>query len=224
MWCPICKNEYVEGITRCADCNVDLVDTLHQSAAEPVVTESESDEPSVAASRESLEPESASNSKIPDASSHAYISKRTKQEDIKSTAYTFTLISILGILFLVLFALDVLPLHTAFYMKIMICVVMGTMFAIFLFIGIRSFGELKVIATDADEEERLLGEITEWFLKAYNKDVIDASCDTQNQSEEQLYFLRYDVMNHLIVQKYPDLEESFLDHVIESIYNDIFSA
>ncbi len=27
-WCPKCKNEYVEGITTCADCGVDLVDEL----------------------------------------------------------------------------------------------------------------------------------------------------------------------------------------------------
>lgn len=29
-WCPVCKNEYKEGILRCADCNVDLVEELSE--------------------------------------------------------------------------------------------------------------------------------------------------------------------------------------------------
>lgn len=29
-WCPICKNEYVEGVSACADCGCSLVDTLDE--------------------------------------------------------------------------------------------------------------------------------------------------------------------------------------------------
>ena len=32
-WCPICKCEYKEGITKCADCNVELVDVLEENMA-----------------------------------------------------------------------------------------------------------------------------------------------------------------------------------------------
>ena len=30
-WCPKCKNEYIEGITTCADCGVELVEELHKA-------------------------------------------------------------------------------------------------------------------------------------------------------------------------------------------------
>ena len=36
MFCPLCKAEYREGFTRCADCNVELVPALEdEAAAEP---------------------------------------------------------------------------------------------------------------------------------------------------------------------------------------------
>ena len=33
MWCPSCRTEYREGISRCADCGTDLVDALPSSAS-----------------------------------------------------------------------------------------------------------------------------------------------------------------------------------------------
>lgn len=33
-WCPKCKNEYVEGVTKCSDCGCDLVDSLEESDKE----------------------------------------------------------------------------------------------------------------------------------------------------------------------------------------------
>lgn len=35
-WCPVCKNEYVKGYTRCSDCNVDLVESLEE-APKPII-------------------------------------------------------------------------------------------------------------------------------------------------------------------------------------------
>ena len=29
-WCPKCKCEYVEGVTKCADCGIDLVEQLEE--------------------------------------------------------------------------------------------------------------------------------------------------------------------------------------------------
>lgn len=35
--CPKCKNEYVEGITECADCKCPLVDTLEETDSRPIM-------------------------------------------------------------------------------------------------------------------------------------------------------------------------------------------
>lgn len=224
MWCPKCKNEYVKGITECADCGVPLVDSLEfYDASQSVQTEEYCDQSPEPAQDHgnSLSDSASADSAAPASNTHAYISKASKKEDVKSTAYTFTLIGAGGLILLVLFALGVIPVQLPVSTKIMMYIVMGVMFLIFLVIGIRSFGQIKSLEHAAEYEETLRAEITGWFLDTYHSTDIDRDLDC-SQEEEMLYFSRYDVMKRLILEKYPDLEESFLDNMIETFYAEIF--
>lgn len=223
MWCPNCKNEYVPGITRCADCGIPLVETLEESAelATNDATVYEAYEDAADLRPEAADPDDADVTPSPAASAHAYVSQRTKSEDMKSTAYTFTLIGGAGLILLVLFVAGVLPIHTASYMKVMICIVMGAMFFIFLLVGIHAFRQIKKLGDAADTEEALCAEIMAWFPGAYTADAIDAQHSAEDQ-EEMLYFARYGVMRQLIEKRYPELEESFLDYIIELLYAELF--
>lgn len=224
MWCPKCKNEYVAGIATCADCGIALVDSLTEYEAE-LVKEQKTAYISIdntdcdnlnRASCDETEPEEKTTRPA-----HAYVSTKSKAEDMRSTAYTFTITGILGIVFLILFGAGVLPVHTASYMKVLICIVMGAMFAIFLLIGIRSFRQIKILANAAESEEMLLSDTLAWFRTSYQAADIDADLN-KNQPEETLYFTRYDKMHRILIEKYPDMEESLLDHVIELLYAELF--
>lgn len=223
MWCPKCKNEYVPGITQCADCGVALVESLEE--CEAVEMESYDEAFCDKHQPDTEEPVSGQDKRdtevTPIQPAHAYVSKKSKTEDMKSTAYTFTVVGIAGLILLALFAMGVLPIYTAGYMKWMICIVMGAMFIIFLVIGIRSFAQIKSYSDAADNEEQLLSEILAWFGDSYDQAAIDADVDT-NQQEEMLYFARYEIMRRYITEKYPDVEESLLDHMIETLYAEIF--
>ena len=153
--------------------------------------------------------------------SHAYVSKDTKKEDVKSTAYTFTIVSIAGFIFLVLLLAGVLPFQLASYTKIMISVVMGIMFCIFFLIGVRSFLDIKKIAKEADDEHKQYDEISKWFQENYSASKIDEGLDL-TEEKEQLYFLRFEKMSELINTRYPAVEEAFLDHILEDLYSEIF--
>lgn len=253
MWCPNCKNEYVPGITTCADCGIPLVDALEETAGftpDPGTAdlisagfapddlsasgmsagfapgdlpkrESSSDGEPGGTDSDDLSGQTAS----PVTAAHAYVSQRTRAEDMKSTAYTFTLIGGAGLILLVLFAAGILPFHPAIYSKIMICLVMGAMFSVFLLVGIHSFRQIKKITQAADEEEALYDEIMKWFPASHTAAEIDAARDpvsAEGSGEEMIYFARYEVLSRLITERYPSLEESFLDHVIETLYAELF--
>ena len=63
------------------------------------------------------------------------------------------------------------------------------------------------------ENDSLIRIVADEFLLG----VIDTA-----QPEETLYFARYEVMHRILADKYPNMEESLLDHTIETLYAEIF--
>lgn len=150
-----------------------------------------------------------------------YVSKESKKEETKSTAYSFLLVSVFGFIALILFAIGVLPVHVADYMKIMLCIVMGVMLLIFFVIGIVSLRQLKTLGTQAEKENDLSSEIISWFTSTYSAKDIDESMD-EEVFDQDLYFKRYEIMTRFLSKQYPDLEETFLDHLVEELYGKLF--
>ena len=150
-----------------------------------------------------------------------YVSKESKKEETKSTAYSFLLVSVFGFIALIFFATGVLPVHVADYMKIMLCIVMGVMLLIFFVIGIVSLRQLKTLGTQAEKENDLSSEIISWFTSTYSAKDIDESMD-EEVFDQDLYFKRYEIMTRFLSKQYPDLEETFLDHLVEELYGNLF--
>lgn len=150
-----------------------------------------------------------------------YVSKESKKEETKSTAYSFLLVSVIGFIALILFATGALPVHVADYMKIMLCIVMGAMLLIFFVIGIVSLRQLKTLGTQAEKENDLSSEIISWFTSTYSAEDIDESMD-EEVFDQDLYFKRYEIMTRFLSKQYPDLEETFLDHLVEKLYGNLF--
>ena len=150
-----------------------------------------------------------------------YVSKESKKEETKSTAYSFLLVSVIGFIALILFATGALPVHVADYMKIMLCIVMGAMLLIFFAIGIVSLRQLKTLGTQAEKENDLSSDIISWFTFTYSEEDIDKSME-EEVFDQDLYFKRYEIMTRFLSKQYPDLEETFLDHLVEELYGNLF--
>ena len=141
---------------------------------------------------------------------------------MKSTAYTFIIVGIVGIAFLILIGLDVISLSMASYMRTLMLFVMGALFLIFLVIGIRYFKKLSSLKDEIAEEENASKDILDWFLANHSATSIDSEITDKPSEEEQLYFARYEVMIQELRRQFPSLEESFADHMIEEIYEKLF--
>lgn len=303
-WCPVCKNEYREGFTVCADCKVELVDSLEEcvdeekirytfgkrEAMEPlanfmkfggltyaeVLTDEEisdeencyieilqseeklarsltsvflkdiakkaqeiqamaesdgeaSDEEQVSAEFFDTEmlngsPDSDGGAETAETSG-VYVKASERAANYKSSAFALLSCGLLGVVFLLLINLGVLNVNFSGSFRVIVTVVLGIMFAIFIFVGIKSLKESKILEDLSDEEDRTTDDIQNWFIRNHSSESIDEAIGVQGDDsieEEVKYFSRCEYMKKEIVQEFGEMSSSYLDKNIEDLYSAIF--
>ena len=95
--------------------------------------------------------------------SHTYVETEKKLEDAASTAWTFTLLGTLGIIALILAWMGLLPLHMPFLALLLGTLIMGSLFLIFIFVGVRAFRSRKNLIADKATESANIFRIRQWF-------------------------------------------------------------
>lgn len=154
--------------------------------------------------------------------SKTYVKKEAAYEDAKSTASTFLIIGILGIIALILIGFDIIPLSMETYTKILMLIVMGALFVIFLIVGIVYQTRLNSLKSEIREEENLSQTVSGWFYENFTKEAIDGQLEQIPEGEEALYFARYEIMEEALKRRFPDLNESFADQMLEEFYGKLF--
>ena len=212
-WCPNCKCEYIEGIKVCADCGCELVDTL-ESENETVETIEE-----IAAEVEKFE----FDEEEPSPKYHSpYMNNEERAEENRTAAYTLLLVGGVGLVLIVLFFFDVINLHMALTSKYMITGVMGALFVLFIIMGIVSMKNSRILIQKASKENNLTMEIRKWYKENLKKEQVDALLELGEQPEELKYFQRFDYMKKAIQNQFMNLDEAYLDRLIEEVYPEIF--
>lgn len=227
-WCPVCKNEYREGIKLCAECKVELVDHLEEEQKNEL-----EEQEKIARLRAMLaaEEEQTDEEEKPEKISvyHAYQNSATKAEDNRTSAYTLLFVGILGFILVLLIFVGVIPLYqNASTTKYLVCGVMGAMFILFIVFGVVSMRNSKILLIKAKSEDSLLSELTKWCEGNLSAEVIDAGLfDDEAQeelAEEQKYFKRADKMKMIISDKFMNLDEALLEHFVDEYYQGLFES
>lgn len=275
-WCPVCKNEYKEGILRCADCNVDLVEQLaeetkaiyfgerskletidaflkengiesgnitfeqEEQVYELSVLESErqkavrvlgiflreeeknEDKHAEEEQSERMEPE-----KKKQEPAAVYVDKKYRADEYKTSAYTLLFVGTLGIACLVCMGFGILPLfqHLGTSTKIMMYVVLGALFVVFLGFGMYSMKAYKNMSLEILEEEKLIKKVEEYLNKTLTKEAIKASFnekEIENENPEDMYFEITERIEAEIEKAFPDLEDALIAKLTEDHYTRLY--
>ena len=224
-WCPKCKNEYVEGIKVCADCGSELVETLPSETEETVL---------YGVIQTTVNPDFAQASVLDDAEKQeetagreyhsVYKDNAQKATDCKDSGYTLVGVGALGLLAVILSAAGVIPVRMQGSAAVLSYGVMGTVFLIFLVVGIRSMQSAKSYRKKALKESNLKEQIMNWCRENLTAEKIETTLTEEGLSEEEKYFKRTEQMKTLISHSFINIEEGFLDNLIDEFYPELFEG
>ena len=227
-WCPVCKNEYREGIERCAECKVTLVDSLEEETASGEQERKAEREKlaclqAMIAAQEQGQQEDGEEEAAQSSPWHPYQNSAAKAEDNRSSGYMLLFVGIVGFVAVLLIFIGVIPLYqSGSTTRYLVCGVMGAMFVLFIVFGVVSMRNSRILLVKAKSEDSLLGELTKWCEGNLTAGMVDEALFEDGTGEEQKYFLRTDRIKQIISNKFMNLDEAFLEHFVDEYYQRLF--
>lgn len=228
-WCPVCKNEYREGIERCAECKVALVESLEEDDSDENAEQLKEEKMArlQAMYAEQLRRQESGGEETAEAeerrSCQPYQNSAARAEDNRSSAYILLFMGVAGFICVLLIFLGVIPLYQSeSTTRYLVCGVMGAMFVLFIVFGVVSMRNSRILLVKAKSEDSLLSELTKWCENNLSAGLLDEGLFEEDVLEEQKYFLRTDKMKAIINNKFINLDEAFLEHFVDEYYQRLF--
>lgn len=152
-----------------------------------------------------------------------YESSQEKYKDNLSSAITFFVCGIAGIVILALNFFGVINLIARGSNNfIFVNVVLLAVFLIFVGIGVWSLKYSKQIKANVKKEDESVREIYDWLAKNVTKDDIEASCD-MDAAEEMKYFSRSEYIGNAIRKQFEDADDKLVESITDSYIEKLFS-
>lgn len=151
--------------------------------------------------------------------SGVYVKKSDVSKEMLSTAVTFIVFGVALMIFMLLNAFEVITL----FANIPALVILGALAVGCLIVGLNAIGRAKRAGAQSVEEDKLTAMIDEWMETTFTEEFMQ-NADDPALSEELNYLRRSEAMKKALVEKYGELDDSYIDSVIEDFYNSHFEA
>lgn len=150
-----------------------------------------------------------------------YQRKGDRAEDLKSSGQVLLLVGILGCVVMLLIDFEILPIKLG--NLVMMNVLMIALFLMFIGFGIYSLkGAVQYKAQASDEDEQT-EKIMTWIKDSLTAQQIDEDAQIEPADADEIrFFKRTENMKIRIAAQFDDLDESFLDSLIETAYQELF--
>lgn len=154
--------------------------------------------------------------------SMTYRNNSERAEENRSSAWTLLIVGAIGLVFMILGMLGVIPLRLG--NPYMFYGVMSAIFLLFVVMGVVSMKNAKIFAKEAESENTLRDAMTKWYQENLDADIIDEGLAGADVPEEILYFKRVQKIKDKFNHQFMNLDQVFLEHYIdEEVYDYIFS-
>ncbi len=146
---------------------------------------------------------------------------KEKKSELKSSGIMLLCFGVAGIVFMLLVIFDVLPINFSGFNALIAYSVMGIFFGVLFVSGIMSLVSAKRMDNVNEEEDKLMKEVAEWCEENLTKEIIVDKIPGDD-SDEQLYFERFDYIKAALHNQFSGLDEEFLEYYTESLYSKYF--
>ena len=146
-----------------------------------------------------------------------------KYKDLHSSSVCLLFVGILGMLYVVLDYLKVLPFSFNFNGNFMFYIVMGALFTIFIILGLYTAHTAKKVKNTIADEESTTDSIITWAIENLSAESIDTTLeDLSDSSDEEKYLVRTEKLTEILIDKFNLDDESYINSLIDEIYPELF--
>ncbi len=149
-----------------------------------------------------------------------YQKKSERAEELKSSGRVLLIFGILGCVVMLLIDFGILPIKPG--NLVMMNIVMFALFALFFGFGVYSLKSAAKYRKESSDEEERTNQILAWASEHLTAQEIDENVVREDETEEIRFFRRTEYMKKRMTAEFGELEESYLDSLAETVYQEIF--